>query len=295
MVHFDQFDGLPMRVLITGSNGFTGRHLVAKCLSLGWSVDQSTCDLQNSNELRRQVCEAKPDVVFHLAGISTTTHPIVDDYYTINVVGTINLLESIKDLKDSNIRVVVASSASVYGNVPGFLSESNCPNPVSNYAISKLAMEHVALTYSSAFSICIARPFNYTGLGQSTDFVIPKIVDHFRRRTSCIELGNTIVEREYNDVRDICEMYVRLLKSGCSGKVYNFCTGRVFSLNDVLEKMVAKTGFSPEVVVNPAFLRKNEIFRLAGDPTALNADIGSLEPFSLDQTLEWMLKAEPNG
>jgi nucleoside-diphosphate-sugar epimerase len=111
--------------------------------------------------------------------------------YDINFFGTLNILDALVELGQRPAKIVLASSANVYGNPPvEVIDESVCPMPVNHYAISKLAMEFMARTYFDRLNILITRPFNYTGVGQGDNFLIPKIVRHYQEGKTEIELGN---------------------------------------------------------------------------------------------------------
>ena len=121
-----------------------------------------------------------------------------------------NLLEALNLNSKELMHIFVISSASIYGN--GYklpIKEHFLPNPDSDYAVSKLASEFVAKLFMETLPITILRPFNYTGIGQDENFIIPKIIDHFKKKPT-IELGN-INEREFNDVRNIVYLYCNLL------------------------------------------------------------------------------------
>jgi len=136
----------------------------------------------------------------------------------------------------------------------------------------------------------VARPFNYTGPGQDNRFVIPKLVEHFSERRPRVELGNVSVEREFNDVRLVCEAYLGLLERGGSGETYNICTGTTYTLTDVVRMLAALTDHELEIAVNPAFVRDNEVQRLCGDPRKLQSCLGgSSQQWPLEDTLRWML------
>jgi nucleoside-diphosphate-sugar epimerase len=155
--------------------------------------------------------------------------------------------------------------------------------------MSKLAMEHMAWTYLDKLPIVITRPFNYTGPGQAPQFLIPKLVSHFARRAPAIELGNLHVEREFNDVRMVCDAYLALLAHGVPGEVYNVCSGQPYTLQHVIGLLSAITGHAMEVTVNPAFVRANEVHRLCGSAAKLLACTGRLTVPTLEDTLRWML------
>jgi nucleoside-diphosphate-sugar epimerase len=228
--------------------------------------------------------------VIHLAGISHVTAGEAQAYYGVNLLGSINLLEALSGLSTPPQKVILASSANVYGNKDHSpLAEDLAPSPVSHYGMSKLAMEYLSRPFLDRLPIVITRPFNYTGVGHASSFVIPKIVNHFARKAGTIELGNIQVLREYNDVRDVCQMYLRLLKLGQAGQTYNLATGRTHSLAQVIAILQELCGYQIQVIENPQFIRANEIHLLAGDDSRLNQCIGAMNLHTLEDTLDWML------
>lgn len=278
-----------MRILLTGSEGFTGKYLTEAALAAGHEVVPLTCDLTDPSAVKEVVSTAAPTHVLHLAGISAVTHSDELAFYQVNLFGTLNLLKALSSLPYRPTAIVLASTATVYGNAAESpIAESAVPQPVSHYAVSKLAMEFMARTYLDRLPIVIARPFNYTGVGQDARFVIPKIVSHFARQADTLELGNLAVAREFNDVRMVCDAYLRLLEKGVSGEVYNLCSGRPVSLMRVIEILEGIARRKIRVTQNPAFVRENEVYRLCGDPTRLQACIGPLVHLELEDTLRWM-------
>jgi nucleoside-diphosphate-sugar epimerase len=184
----------------------------------------------------------------------------------------------------------LASSANLYGNSDRSpIDESQHPAPVNHYAMSKFAMEVMARARFPELPIVIVRPFNYTGRGQDKSFVIPKLVDHFRRRAPRVTLGNVHVQREYNDVRFVCDAYLRLLEVPAPGPVYNVCTGATHDLQSVIALLGELTGHRIEVDIDPTLVRANEVHKLCGDPSALNAIVGEMKSLALQDTLRWML------
>ena len=285
-----------MRLLLTGAEGFTGRHLTVAAEAAGYDVIGLRADLTDAVAVAAEVAAAAPTHVVHLAAISAVTHADEAAFYRVNLFGSLNLLKALTALPAPPQKVLLASSANVYGNQGGAaIAETVCPKPVNHYAMSKLAMEHMSANFFDRLPIVITRPFNYTGVGHDQRFVIPKIVDHFARKAKIIELGSLDVYREYNDVRQICEIYFKLLDQGVSGEVYNVCSGRAVSLREVLAMMTEVTGWHPEVRVNPEFVRATEIIKLAGDLTKISGVIGNVNGYSLSQTLTWMLDKYQTG
>lgn len=276
------------RVLVTGAGGFTGCHLVnvlrqngSKVLELKSSSakgnDQVSVDLLDKSKLFKVVSDFQPDVVFHLAAISFVGHSNPLDFYNVNVIGTENLLESLVNINNPLLKVLVASSANVYGqqNVD-VISESNVCEPVNHYAISKLAMESITALYYSKLSIIITRPFNYTGLGQDGNFIIPKLVSHFARRASSIEMGNVDVERDFSSVQLITEAYIKLVTSSYKSGIVNVCSGRSVAIRELIDFLNNLAGYKMEIKVNPKFVRKNDIQRITGDNTKLKSIVGEV-------------------
>lgn len=278
-----------MRILLTGASGFTGRHFQAHATQAGHEVVPLHANLADPGSLQQGVQAAGPvDAVVHLAAISFVGHANDADFYAVNTVGSTHLLAALAGLPaaDRPGKVLVASSANVYGNCPHSpIAETQPPAPVNHYAASKLAMEHMAMTFLDRLPIVISRPFNYTGAGQAKSFLIPKLVDHFARKAPTIELGNLHVEREFNDVRMVTDAYLRLLAKGVAGETYNVCSGKTYSLTDVLEMLTRITGHPIEVKVNPAFVRANEVHRLCGDPTKLLECVGERRDHNLEMYL----------
>lgn len=286
-----------MKLLLTGAAGFTGRHFTEAAQAAGYEVVPLTADLTDPPAVAAEVAAVAPTHVVHLAAISAVTHADEEAFYRVNLLGTLHLLQALAALPTPPQKVLLASSANVYGNFDGGpIAETVCPKPVNHYAMSKLVMEHMSATYADRLQMVITRPFNYTGVGHDLRFVIPKIVDHFARRAPVLELGNLEVYREYNDVRWVCQIYLKLLAQGLAGEVYNVCSGQAVSLQDVVTVMSDLTGWQPEIKVNPAFVRANEIHTLCGSDEKLKACVGPVTMGDdLRSLLGWMLQTAEAG
>jgi len=289
------------RVLVTGLQGFTGLHLAAELEAHGYevwglgdidptrprSVKANLLDLES---LRAAVLAAQPQYVVHLAGVAFVGHGQPKAFYDVNLVGTRNLLEALEPLAGQLKCVLLASSANVYGNLQGgLLSEANPVNPANDYAVSKLAMEYMAKLWLPRVPVVMARPFNYTGVGQSDSFLIPKIVSHFVHKRPAIELGNMDVWREFNDVRDIAFAYRKLIEAAPIGEIVNVCSSNLVSLKEALALATELTGHMIEPKVNSLFVRSNEVLKLGGDAAQLRRFIPDWQPRRLRETLAWML------
>lgn len=230
----------------------------------------------------------------HLAAIAFVAHGDIDQIYRVNVAGTRNLLEALATAPKKPAAVLLASSANIYGNADaGVIGEDVPAAPANDYAVSKLAMEYMARLWMDKLPVIVVRPFNYTGVGQAENFLLPKIVAHFRRREPRIELGNLHVWRDFSDVRVVAASYRHLLAAGGAaiGRTFNVCSGKAYSLGEALDMMAGIAGYKIDVHVNPAFVRANEVVRLTGDNTRLQGVVGTIDPLPLEHTLRWMYEA----
>lgn len=294
------------RVLITGVGGFTGRYVARALIARGHQVigmarhaDEPAVpeaevtlygDLGDPAGLRSLIDQARPDRVIHLAAISFVAHGDAKEIYQANLLGTLNLLQALAGGQWGRERILLASSANVYGDQGGRLNETTSPLPTNHYGVSKLATEHLARIMGNQLPIIVARPFNYTGVGQAPSFIIPKLIDHARRGATAIELGNIDVARDFSDVRSVAECYARLLDCPeAAGQTFNVCRGQSVPLRQVIAMIEELAGRRFEINTNPAFLREGEIMDLYGCRDRLDAAIGPVARPDLRETLQWML------
>lgn len=295
------------RVLVTGMNGFTGHYLAEALERAGYEVhgtvrpgepagpSHHAVDLSDTVTLRGLIDAIEPTHVIHLAAVSFVAHGDVDEIYRTNLLGTRNLLNALASrhgrtqIPDC---VILASSANIYGNADvSPIDEDVPPRPANDYAVSKSAMEQMAALWAAELPITIVRPFNYTGVGQSNQFLIPKIIDAYSRRSDALELGNLDVHRDFSDVRDVVGAYVGLLQAS-PRKTLNICSGRTHTLRDVLETVSTLSGHRLEIRVNPQFVRTNEVRVLQGSAARLREILPDWQPRPLEETLAWMLAAK---
>lgn len=297
------------KALITGIHGFTGRYLAAELHRAGYhvfglgSTDRSnqcteiqgiyTCDLSDTDRLARVIADVQPNVVAHLAAVSFVAHTDMDAIYRTNLIGSRNLLEALAENATESLQsILMASTAHVYGNAtPGVIDEAAPLVPISDYAVSKVAMEYMARLYQDRLSITIVRPFNYTGVGQSEKFLLPKIIAHIKRKAPVIELGNLQIARDFSDVRVVAQYYRRLLENPAAiGQIFNVCSGSSLSLEEILATIRTLADYEFEICVNPAFVRQNEVKVLTGNPTKLHAIVGNISSITITDTLRWMVE-----
>ena len=298
-------EGTGKRALVTGLSGFTGQYVAQQLRDAGYEVfgtitpghapgaNQYAVDLNDRAGLAAMVQQVQPDVVAHLAAIAFVAHGDIEQIYRVNVVGTRNLLEALAASPKKPSAVLLASSANIYGNTDvGVIHEDVPAAPANDYAVSKLSMEYMARLWQDKLPLIVVRPFNYTGVGQHENFLLPKIVSHFRRKAADIELGNLHVWRDFSDVRMVAASYRKLLAAPAAiGGVFNICSGHAYSLGEALDMMADIAGYKINVHVNPAFVRANEVVRLVGDNRRLVGAIGPLDIVPLADTLRWMYSA----
>lgn len=280
-----------MKVLITGITGFVGSHLAESYVASGHEVigiirsRTSTKfltgimgkirlidgDITDSHAMDNVISTEKPHVIHHLAAQSfvpySWTNP--DLTFNTNLTGSLNILESVKKYSRETV-VHVASSSEIYGNqeiMP--ITEANIPKPISPYAISKLAMDHMASQYHASYGLrtVITRTFNHSGPRRGENFVESKIARHFASKVSEIRLGNLYSGRDWSDVRDIVKAY-RLAVEKCEyGIAYNVCSGDIKKIKDIIHNMEYYTGHKMTVIQDPAFMRPSDVNYLLGDCT----------------------------
>lgn len=287
------------KVLITGIDSFTGSHLSKYLEKFGYTIygtslfnsgkNKFKCDITKKADILKVLKEIKPDYLIHLSAISFAAHENIQDFYSVNTIGTINILDAFLELGLNPKKIILASSATVYGNQnKEVLDETICPKPINHYGASKYAMECLASGYFSKLPIVIVRPFNYTGIGQAEHFLIPKIVKHFKDKKEIIELGNLNVKREFNDISFVCEVYKKILESKFSNEIVNIASQNPISLLEIISKMNKIAGYEIKVEVNPAFVRKDELKILYGSYKKLFELIEFTKIKEFDETLKEM-------
>jgi nucleoside-diphosphate-sugar epimerase len=278
-----------MRIALTGAGGFTGRYLAEALRARGHQVAKIAADITNAQALREELRDAAPDAAVHLAAIAFVNSDDFEGFYQVNQVGTFNLLAALADLAPG-AAVLLASSAQVYGpQASGLLDESAPLNPANHYGLSKAAMELGARFWEDKLRILVVRPFNYTGIGQEPRYLIPKIVDHFRRRAPSIELGNIDVKRDFGDVRSVVDAYCGLLEVDAKPALFNVSTQALHSVREIVAIAGNLTGHRIEVSINPAFVRADDVPVLGGDNSRLRAALPLWRAYPIEETLRWML------
>jgi len=291
-----------VRALVTGAGGFVGPHLTGHLDDAGDDVIaldvSSGPDLRDREGWQQVVAEHQPDVIYHLAGWSDVggswAHPWTT--FEVNVMGTVAVLEAAR-LAGSQ-RLVMVSSADVYGLVTERdlpLTETNPTQPRSPYGASKLAAEHVASSYWRAHGlpVVIARPFNHLGRGQATKFAAPS----FARQIAGLEHqgggvvthGDLSTKRDVTDVHDIVRAYRLLALHGEAGETYNICSGQAISMQAILDTLLSLSPSEITPRTDPSLIRPIDLPVLQGSHQKLSAATGWKPKVEISQTLRDVL------
>ena len=293
-----------MKVLITGINGFVGKYLSDLLTSLSydvWGIDvESTsnkifkADILNEKKINEIINQVSPDFVMHLAAIAYVDQPNKSQIYDVNIKGTINVLNACIRLKQKP-RFIFTSSSLVYGNVNKDylpIDESFPIEPVNHYGASKAAAELAVKTFYYEYNLeyVIFRSFNSIGLGQSNNFVVPKIVNAFKRGDKSIALGNIDTIRDFTDVRDVVKAYASVLNNFNNGRIYNVASNKGITIKEIIEKIKEITGKNIKIEKKTFLVRKSEIQASIGVANKIMNETGWKPSYNLDDTLKSMLK-----
>jgi len=290
-----------MKVLITGLHGFTGGYLETLLRKTGYEIyglvsgsplrkHEYQVDMRDQSAVTDAVAEIDADYVIHLAAISFVAHGDIGEIYDTNVKGVLNLIEALYRCARPVKKLLVASSGNIYGAaaVDKPINEDTYPLPSNHYSVSKLAVEHIARLAYGKIPIIIVRPFNYIGIGQSSSFVVPKIVSALQNRIQDIYLGNIDIVRDFSDVRWVVEVYLALMESDISDETFNVCSGLGVRLRDLLHDLEDIAGYRLRIHTDSNLMRINDLPHLVGSPTKLENRIRVPPRIKLMETLKWM-------
>ena len=282
------------KVWLIGADSFTGVHILPILEKNNYLVDTQEVDITDLFQVERVILRTQPDYIINLAAISFVPDGANVSIYGVNTFGPQNILSSCLKLPIPPKNIILASSANIYGLQDiEQVSEECKANPLNHYGCSKWSMEQIAKIYSSHLNITITRPFNYTGVGQQSKFIVPKIVEHFKKKSSILKLGNIDVWRDFSDVRWIAEAYTSLLATPTNGiKRVNLCSGRLIGIKEVIVTLQEITGHKINIQTDDDLVRRADIKRQCGDNKKLFELLPDLSPpIPFEDTLTWMVKS----
>ena len=310
------------RVLITGVTGFAGSHLVDYLLTRNdceihgiWRWRSRTeniehlkpgdmqlheCDLRDATSTFDTVAKVKPDWIFHLAAQSfvPTSWVAPTESLTTNILAQVNLFEAVRRLK-LGCRIQLACSSEEYGmvlpdEVP--IRETNPLRPLSPYAVSKVTQDMLGYQYWMSWRVDSVRTrgFNHEGPRRGPVFVASDFAKQIAeiekgQRPSVVSVGNLEAQRDFTDVRDMVRAYWLALEKCEPGEVYNICSGRAWSIREVLDLLLSMSTAKIEVRQDPARLRPSDVPILLGDRTKFTGVTGWEPTIPFEQTLRDML------
>lgn len=291
-----------MRALVTGSLGFAGTHLCAHLREQGdevIGVDRDDADLARAGAAQRVLAAHRPEVVYHLAGAADVGASWRDPIGTweANATATLYLLEAARSLGVR--RVLVVSSADVYGVVREDelpLDEVSPLRPTSPYAASKLAAEQIARQawLGHGLETVRVRAFNHIGPGQRPDFVASAIASAIAQNEqsgeSEIPIGDLSPRRDFTDVRDVVRAYRLLMTSAEPGEVYCVCSGEAIAVQQLADTLVGMAELPMTLRTDPERLRPIDIPVLRGSNDRLREATGWRPTIPMEQTLADLLE-----
>lgn len=299
------------KIFITGINGFVGKHLLEQykedeIIGLVKNSDESNLgdnvrvvqgDILDKPIMDEIIANEKPNIIFHLAALTSPSESIKNPSETIknNIEGQLNILEAVRNNKLLDTKLLVVSSAEIYGEVDekNLPIDENAPLfPNTPYAVSKITQDFLGYQYFKSYGIksIRVRPFNHIGPGQAPIFV----VSAFARQIAMIEkgqqnkimkVGNLEPKKDFTDVRDVVRAYRLLIEKGKIGEVYNIGSGVSYSISEILEKLLSYSTEKIEVVADESLIRKVECKELRCDITKLKNDTGWEPMISIDKSL----------
>lgn len=301
-----------MKALIIGAAGFVGAYLIRELGSAGWEVHATclpnetitenctvhTLDILNKADILSVLDKTAPDVVYHLAAQSSVAVSWKKPQLTaeINVVGTINVLEAVRESEKPNTRLILIGSGEEYGYIREGacpLSESEPLNPGNIYAATKACQGMLGEIYARSYKmdIIMVRAFNHSGPNQSEIFVISDFCRQIAEiekdmREPVISVGNLSAMRDFTDVRDVVRAYRLLGEKGVSGRVYNIGRGKAVTVRSILDTALSFAKCAIEVKQDPNRMRASDIPIIEPDVSRILADTGWSAVISMEQTIK---------
>lgn len=307
------------KVLITGASGFAGSHLVNHLVKTAThkifgtyysesslsmldknkdNIEAIKTDLTKINEVRNLITYTKPDILYHLAAFTSPSDSFTSPNETVvnNIVSELNLLEEIRKNNLQNTKILIISSAEVYGNVKKEdlpINETVSFNPTNPYAVSKIAQDYLGRQYYLSYGLKIirVRPFNHIGPGQSPNFVVSSFAKKIAeiekgKHKPVLTVGNLEAKRDFTDVEDMIRAYTLLIEKGELGEVYNIGSGKSYKIQEILDKLLSFSNTKIKVEVDKSLLRPNDNPELVCDYSKIKKLTGWEPTIPIEKTLK---------
>lgn len=292
-----------MRTLVTGAAGFVGTHLVTHLHECGDTVEKSDhttdgVDITDIDAVAALLDKTRPDAIYHLAGWADVgaswSNPT--SAFRVNADGTLNIL--LAAVAAGVERVLIVSSADVYGAVAEEhlpITETTPLRPVSPYVASKVAADFLGLQafLGRGLGVLRVRAFNHLGPGQTDRFVASALASRIAHNelegTDEIPIGNLSARRDFTDVRDVVRAYRMLITDGTPGEVYNVCSGHDVAVQELAEMLLSHASHPMRFVTDESLLRPVDVPVLRGDHSRITRSTGWEPKVPLAQTLEDLL------
>jgi len=299
--------------MVTGVNGFVGKHLVVELKSRGCTVigvsrepelhpairkvvsEYFVCDLTNIADVAKLPFK-DVDAIINLAGFAKVGDSFGEEelYMRVNVGVLTTIGERILEL-GLKAHVLAISTGAVYASdQPMPLGEeSEIIAGGSPYAMSKLSMEAETKRLRSLGLRCtVARPFNHIGPGQEPGFLVPDLYDKMLAalvRDGLVGVGDLSTCRDYTDVRDVAKAYTALvLCKNLDHELYNICSNQSVAGNTIFNLLKSNIGGSEKIktYTDASVIRPNDPKVLYGDSSRLKAQIDWAPNISIEQTIK---------
>lgn len=284
-----------MKNLVIGAAGFVGYYLIKELekndeevfatklsfekLDSELSIKTYDLDICNIDEIKSVLKELMPDTIFHLAAQSSVALSWKKPQLTanINIIGTINVLEAVKEICPK-ARVLLIGSSEEYGpiNTNEKILETYPLNPKNIYALSKATCESLGKIYSDAYNLDIisTRSFNHIGPRQLPQFVVPDFCSQVAKiekeeQEPVIKVGNLAAYRDFTDVRDIVNAYYIISKKGQKNEVYNVGSGCATQISKILDIILSNSKKEIKVEIDQNKFRPIDVPKIEANSSKL--------------------------
>jgi len=307
------------KVLITGITGFAGSYLaeylvdkkeyeiwgtylfddsLANVAAIKDKTNLIKIDLSKEENVFNLVKDAAPSLIFHLAALTSPADSFKSPTETLtnNISLQINLLEAVRKFNLFKTKILIVSSADIYGlvkkeNLP--IDEQTPLTPTSPYSVSKIAQDFLGLTYFLSYKLRIVRvrPFNHIGPRQSPQFVVSSFAKQIAeiekgKRNPILKVGNLEAKRDFTDVKDMVRAYAAVMGKGKIGDVYNIGSGTSYKISDILNKLVFMSSSKIKIEKEEGLLRPSDNPELICDSTKFVKLTGWKPEISIEETLK---------